>query len=269
MARGFAHRADARHEGNMTFLLDEGDGPIVATAIHDGHVLRAEIANMIKLDDETRRREEDPHTSRLAAVVPTRLVARRSRFEVDLNRPRDRSVYVRPEDAWGLAVWREPLSEEQIARSLQEYDAFYATLERVLRERELRYGRFVVLDLHSYNHRRDGADAPSADPATNPEINIGTGTLDRARWAKLVDRFCRELAAAAPVPDVRENVRFQGGYLSRWVHETFRDTGCALAIEVKKTFMDEWTDQVDEARLEALVTALASTLPGLTEELFS
>lgn len=251
----------------MTFLLDEGDGPIVATAIHDGHVLRADVADLIALDRNARRREEDPYTSRLAAVVPTRLVASRSRFEVDLNRPRDQAVYVKPEDAWGLNVWREPPGDELIARSLSEYDAFYATLERVLRERERRYGRFVVLDIHSYNHRRDGAAGPAADPETNPEINVGTGSMDRARWGALVDRFCREMAAAAPVPDVRENVKFQGGHMSRWVHATFPATGCALALEFKKTFMDEWTGALDEKRLEALKTALASTLPGLVEEL--
>ena len=251
----------------MTFLLDEGDGPIIATAIHDGHVLRAEVANLIALDRDVRRREEDPFTSRLAAVVPTRLIASRSRFEVDLNRPREQAIYVKPEDAWGLAVWRETPTDELIARSLSEYDAFYASLERVLRERERRYGRFVVLDIHSYNHRRDGADGTFADPEGNPEINVGTGTLDRARWGALVERFCRELAAAAPVPDVRENVKFQGGYMSRWVHATFPTTGCALALEFKKTFMDEWTGAVDEVRLEALRRALASTLPGLVEEL--
>jgi N-formylglutamate deformylase len=251
----------------MTFLLDEGDGPIIATAIHDGHVLRAEVAKLIALDPATRRREEDPYTSRLASIVPTRLVARRSRFEVDLNRPREQAVYVRPEDAWGLAVWNQPPGDELIARSLSAYDAFYASLERVLRERERRYGRFVVLDLHSYNHRRDGVDGAIADPAANPEINVGTGSLDRARWGGLVERFCRELAAAAPVPDVRENVKFQGGHLSRWVHATFPETGCALALEFKKTFMDEWSGALDEVRLAALVAALTSTLPGLLEEL--
>ena len=251
----------------MTFLLDEGDGPVVATAIHDGHVLRAEVANLIALDETCRRREEDPFTSRLAAIVPTRLVARRSRFEVDLNRPREHAVYAKPEDAWGFAVWHQPPGDELIARSLSEYDAFYATLERVLRDRERRYGRFVVLDIHSYNHRRDGAGGPAADAEANPEINVGTGSLDRARWGALVDRFCRELAAAAPVPDVRENVKFQGGYLSRWVHATFPKTGCALAVEFKKTFMDEWSGVVDDARITALASALASTLPGLVEEL--
>lgn len=54
---------------------------------------------------------------------------------------------------------------------------------RPLRDLGEEYGRFLVLDLHSYNHRRAGPNAPPADPERNPEVNIGTGTMDRGRWA--------------------------------------------------------------------------------------
>jgi N-formylglutamate deformylase len=246
-------------------IVDEGDGPIVATAIHDGHALRPEVAACMALDEATRLREEDPHTGRIASRVPTRLVATRSRFEVDLNRPRGSAVYACAADAWGLDVWRDNAAPSDIAaRSLAEYDAFYATLERVLRDRERRYGKFVVLDVHSYNHCRDGVGC-AADPAMNPEVNVGTGSVDRARWGTLVDRFMRDLAKHGL--DVRENVKFKGGHMSRWVHETFPQSGVALAVEFKKTFMNEWTGEVVEARIDELSRALASTLPGLVESL--
>lgn len=251
------------------FSLVAGDGPIVATAIHDGHDLRAECGTLIALDTATRLREEDPFTGRIAAVAPTHLIVHQSRFEVDLNRPRDKSVYRCADDAWGLDVWAAPVTDEVVNRSLAVYDRFYGELERVLRECERRHGRFVVLDIHSYNHRRDGAAGAPADPVTNPEINLGTGSLDRRPWGRLVDRFMRELAAAAPLGrplDVRENVKFQGGELSKWVHRTFPATGCCLAVEFKKTFMNEWTGEVDESHLTGLSRAIASTLPGLIEE---
>src|SRR5688572_203485 len=131
-------------------IVDEGDGPIVATAIHDGHALRAEAAACMVLDEATRLREEDPHTGRIAARVPTRLVVTRSRFEVDLNRPRESAVYACAADAWGLEVWHGDACPIDVAtRSLEGYDEFYATLERVCRDRERRYGKFVVLDVHS------------------------------------------------------------------------------------------------------------------------
>ncbi|MGE0551385.1 MAG: N-formylglutamate amidohydrolase [Kofleriaceae bacterium] len=249
-------------------IVDDGDGPIVATAIHDGHALRAECAALVKLDESARLREEDPFTGRIAAGVPARLVATRSRFEVDLNRPRDKALYASPEDCWGLEVWREPPSRELLDRSLAAYDEFYSILERVLRERERRYGRFVVLDIHSYNHCRDGAGC-AADPQANPEVNVGTGTVDRSRWGSLIERFCRDLAAQNGGLDVRENVKFQGGHMSRWIHQRFPTTGCALALEFKKTFMDEWTGVADDDHLARLARAVAATLPGLTESLIA
>src|SRR5688572_20804246 len=77
-----------------------GGGPLVGTAMLDGHGLRPDCAAAMVLDEATRLREEDPFTAGFAAVAPTRLVAKRSRFEVDLNRPRDQAVYTCAEDAW-------------------------------------------------------------------------------------------------------------------------------------------------------------------------
>ena len=96
-------------------------------------------------------------------------VVYRSRFEVDLNRPRDKAVYQKPEDAWGLTVWKNQPSQGLVARSLALYDGFYAQLHRVCSRLEKEYGRFVVLDLHTYNHRRQGPQGTPADPEGNPE----------------------------------------------------------------------------------------------------
>ncbi len=62
--------------------------PVVATAIHAGHDLRPAVASCTALDDATRLREEDPFTDHLTSVGGSTVVAHRSRFEVDLNRPR-------------------------------------------------------------------------------------------------------------------------------------------------------------------------------------
>jgi N-formylglutamate deformylase len=250
--------------------LEEGDGPVVATAIHDGHAVRREVFERLALDEMTRLHEEDPYTGQLTKIAATRLVALRSRFEVDLNRPRDQAVYRVAADAWGLEVWRDGCPDSIAERSLAEYDEFYAVLERVLRDRVRRYGRFVVLDLHSYNHRRGGPEGPAAPPEENPEINLGTESVDKARWGSLVSRFVGELRAEEVRGhrlDVRENVKFMGGAMAQWVHRTFPETGVALAIELKKTFMDEWTGQLSVAHLAELRRALAATVPGLMDSL--
>ncbi|HLM19264.1 MAG TPA: N-formylglutamate amidohydrolase, partial [Acidimicrobiia bacterium] len=211
------------------------------------------------LDDSIRLREEDPFTDLLTAIGAASVVVHRSRFEVDLNRPRNEAVYRNPEDAWGLDLWVQPVSDPEIERSCMLYDDFYRELGRRLDDVAAR-GPLVLLDLHSYNHRRDGADAPSAQPAANPEINVGTGSLDRDRWGGVVDAFIEAL----PEHDVRENVRFRGGELTRWVNARYPDRGCALAIEFKKTFMDEWTGTLDDDHLAELRRDLSAMLPALT-----
>lgn len=251
---------------------EEADSPVIAVAVHAGHLLRDEVADAIRIDPAARRREEDPGTDGWTELAPTRLVARRSRFEVDLNRPRSSAVYTDPADTWGLELWRRPPSEELIARSLQGYDAFYETLQGILDRAERAFGGFVVYDLHSYNHRRAGPDGPPADPAGHPDINLGTGSMDRDRWGTLAERFLADLRAAK-VPygdgqlDVRENVCFRGRQLAAFVHERYPRTGCALAVEVKKFYMDEHTGVIDAELHTAVGEALASTVPGVLEEL--
>jgi N-formylglutamate amidohydrolase len=249
----------------------EGDGPIMATAIHNGHTLREEVAARMALGEDDRLREEDPYTGAWTSLAPTRMVVLHSRFEIDLNRPREKSIYLRPEDAWGLGVWKEEPGDRIVQRSLESYDAFYAMVERIQSSLALRFGKFVHFDLHSYNHRRAGPSGPPADPAANPEVNVGTGTMrDRAAWAPLIDRFIADLSTADFLGrqlDVRENVRFRGGHLGRWTHETFPEAGCVLSIEFKKFFMDEWTSELDADQHAAIGRALAGTVPGVLEEL--
>jgi N-formylglutamate amidohydrolase len=248
--------------------LHRGDQPVLATAIHDGHAVRPEVAALLALSDADRLREEDPFTGRWTNVAANGIVARRSRFEVDLNRPAATAVYRTPDDAWGLHVWREAPPDDLVERSMAEYHAFHERVRGVLRELSDRYGTFVVLDLHSYNHRRDGAGGAPADPLANPVVNVGTGNIDRGRWAAVVERFMADLGscslAGEPI-DVRENVRFKGGHFSRWITENFAAQGCVLAVEVKKVFMDEWTGQADERLVSEVGEALKATVPGLLE----
>jgi N-formylglutamate amidohydrolase len=253
--------------------LQVGPGPVIASAIHDGPAVRDDVQASMALGVAERRREEDPFTGVWTTVVPTTIVGLRSRFEVDLNRPRDGAVYLTPEQAWGLHVWKHPPPPaDLVARSLAEYEAFYDDVARVLDEKVRQHGRVVLFDLHSYNHRRDGPGAPAADPAANPEINLGTGTLpSRAPWARLIDRFIADFRSSkrpgGTSYDVRENVKFRGGQFGRWVHERYPGVGCCLSIEVKKFFMDEWTGVPDPAEIDALRRALAATLPDVLEEL--
>ena len=163
--------------------IREREGPLVATAIHDGHGVSPLNSGLMAVSEADRLREEDPHTGTWARLADTYVVATRSRFEVDLNRPRNKAVYIAPEDSWGIKVWKETPSIDVVEQSLRQYDAFYAQMESLLAGRVERYPHVVVLDFHTYNHRRSGPGEAPADPETNPEVNIGTGTMNRKKWA--------------------------------------------------------------------------------------
>jgi N-formylglutamate deformylase len=248
---------------HTAFTVSAADGQLVATAIHAGHELRPALAELTALDDDERRREEDPYTEQLLGDRGVRFDVHRSRFEVDLNRSREDAVYEHPDDAWGLTLWTHELPADEIERSRRLHDEFYTELADHM-DRLAGRGRFLVLDIHSYNHHREGPDGPPAAPSDNPEVNVGTGALDRTRWGHVVDAFIGELRTQIvdghPL-DVRENVRFRGGHLSRWVAANYPDTGCTLALEFKKLFMDEWTGECDTAHVAQLRNALDAVVP--------
>ena len=247
-----------------------GDGPVIATAIHDGHAIRDSLLPYLASNDEDRRREEDPLTGILTSVGDTRIRVRSSRFEVDLNRPRDKAISADPADTWGMRVWKDSLPQSEIERSLQTWDAWYAMIGRLLDAVIKRWGCAFLLDIHSYNHRRDGADGPTADAANNPDIELGVTTLDPARWRGVADRFGEELRrqpVAGRELDVRENVRFPtGGEFPEWVFAQYGDRVCTISPEYKKIFMDEWSGRADIAAIDELRSGLERAVAAVRGE---
>ena len=119
-------------------------------------------------------------------------VVHRSRFEVDLNRDRHEAVYASPEEAWGLDVWRRNLTEDEVSASLALYDRFYGDLAQHLDRLVADNGGFVLYDIHSYNHRRLGPDAPPDPVEESPVVNLGTGSLP-VKWKPVADAFMESL----------------------------------------------------------------------------
>lgn len=246
-----------------------GDGPIVATALHAGHDVDPDVLQHMAADEATRHRDEDPFTDRWTTVGDHRVVVNRSRFELDLNRPRHAAIYASPGTAWGIEVWRTALPDDLRRGNLLVHDSFYRRMRELIESRLCHHRRIAVLDLHSYCHRRSGPHALPDDPAGAPEINVCTASIDRDRWGYLLDRLDDDLAR--PVHgrsfDVRENVRFDGGTFVRWVNGTFGDRVCAVQIEVKKIFMDEWTGELFEDVHAAVGQALLAGARGVRESL--
>lgn len=120
--------------------------PIIATAIHDGHYLSPGLEVLSGLTDEERLREEDPFTTDMISKFPTRVIAKRSRFEFDLNRAPESCIYLKPEDAWGLPVWKEMPNDEQLMECISGYDLAYSELKSLVKLSIEEFGQVVVLE---------------------------------------------------------------------------------------------------------------------------
>ena len=243
--------------------------PLVCTAIHNGHLLSPEVKANLAITEDVQLYEEDPFTERFITGCGNLIIANYSRFEVDLNRSPEKCIYLQPEDSWGLITRKIPPSQSTISQSLEKYHSFYDEVKKRLSILAEKFGVFFVFDVHSYNHHRLGAEAPFADPQKNPEIIIGTNNMPEV-WFPLVDKITskiKEYDYFGRSLDARINVKFPGGYFSRWIHTNFPASACCIAIEFKKIWMDEWTAEIFEDRLARLVEAFQSTFPLILSEL--
>ncbi len=227
--------------------LGDRNFPLLAFALHNGHYMPEELLDNCGIDEATRLREEDPYTNGFAECFPNRIIVQTSRFAVDLNRSPQKAVYQKPEDAWDLPVRNLPLSEKMKTMLLSSYTDWYK-IARYQIERLLQFNsQLIVLDLHSYNHRRGGPNANPDPQCNNPDIILGRNNLPESVYPYIEN--LRSSLNGIPFQntclDCRCDVKFAGGYFSRWVNDTFGNRILCLAVEFKKIFMDEWTGELN------------------------
>lgn len=224
------------------------DTPIIFTAIHSGHKLSELCLGNFKLPEKLRMMEEDPFTDDLAKLYPNHIFPTFSRFEVDLNRSRDYAIYQVPSDCWGLDCRIAPPNFSQVEAAMNLYNSFYSDLREILNKFKDQEKDFLILDLHAYNHHRLGHEEPFDDPLKNPEIIIGTSNMSE-KWFPLIEKLqthMLEFDFMGRKLDIGINIKYPGGNFPRWIHKNFPKHGCAVSLEFKKFFMDEWSGELDQ-----------------------
>lgn len=253
---------------DISYIIKKRDSPLISTALHDGHFIPSTVLTHLLLQEHERFREEDPYTVLLAKLPTSQIIVNTSRFMVDMNRSKDKAIYKTPQDAWGLQLWKNQFPRHLEKELLDYYIRFYKEVAKLITETINAFGYFLILDIHSYNHRRINPDTP-ASSSENPEINIGTAH-NLSKWRPIIEKFVGYLANSkikGKKPDVRENIKFKGGGFSQWVIKEYGEYGCVLSVEFKKTFMDEWTGRADYQHIRKINKVLKGSIPLLQFEL--
>lgn len=235
-----------REANNMTkflqYKIQESESPFWAFAIHDGHQIDTLLEPFFNIDEAARLREEDPYTASMAELPINQLFMSTSRFQLDVNRSKEDAVYLRPDQAWGLQVWKKALPPELLQELYIEYEQFYSTVDKHIQRTIDKYNFFVVFDVHSYNAQRLSEEEP-VDKKANPQINLGT-SYNQEKWRPIIEEFVgciRRQRLFGESIDIRENIKFKGGYLAQHILQKYGGHGCVLSIEFRKDFMNEWT----------------------------
>jgi N-formylglutamate deformylase len=252
---------------NETFTLERGTVPLVVSFPHVGMAVPPEIRSRL-----TPQAQQLPDTDWavdalydfVTALGGSRIIARCSRYVVDLNRaPNGASLYpgqagtsVVPSTTFdGAPLYladqapREAEIVERIETTWRPYhDALAAELTR-LRER---HGAVLLWDAHSIR-----AVLPRLFDGRLPDLNFGTNDGASCRVG-LGERLCAT-AEASPYSAVL-NGRFKGGYITR--HYGCPAKGIhALQLELAQTtYMDEANQALDSHRVRRLKPVLHSLM---------
>ncbi|MFH1017691.1 MAG: N-formylglutamate amidohydrolase [Pseudomonadota bacterium] len=226
--------------------------PCIALAVHAGHRLREESLSKMTIEETERLQDEDVATEHMIQDFPIQLVGLDSRYEYDLNRRRDQSVYLKPFQSWGKKVWLHPPSKEELDISYQKYDEFYEMLDCVAEQMTARFGKFLVFDVHSYNFRRQ--QYVGREQAL-PTFNIAASAADQKKHRAVLDQIAQNLAKVRLTnadSKVKENDIFKKDGAVVAALEKKCPDALTVPIEIKKIYTDERTGDVNRAMIEVL-----------------
>ena len=247
------------------FSFQAGSAPLLVSVPHDGRSLAPGMAERLTAAGAALP-DTDWHVAELYASVRELgahvLVAKYSRYVVDLNRPADDAALYPGQLSTGLcpqetfagdAIYRdgdEPRAAEIEARKSAYWHPYHAKIAATLESIRARHGYALLWDAHSI-----ASVVPRLFDGELPALNLGSNGGDSAAPA-----LVRRVAAAASGKDIVVDGRFKGGYITR--HYGRPAAGVhALQLEIaQRCYMDEASRQFDPARAATLMATVRSML---------
>lgn len=237
----------------------EGDSPLLVSVPHDGRLipdaLRARMTEAGLAIPDT-----DWHVAQLygfaAELGASLLVARYSRYVVDLNRPPDNASLYEGQVATGLCprytfagdpLYRDdaPVEPAEVAERIERYwRPYHGRLSRALDAIRQRHGCAFLWDAHSIPSR-----VPRLFDGELPVLNLGN--FDGRSCDPDRARELRDIASASPYESVL-NGRFKGGYITRHYGDPANGVQAMQLELAQRAYMDEATQAFDPVRADRL-----------------
>lgn len=255
-----------------THTLQPGDSPLIISVPHAGTEVPPELAARftplaLGLPDT------DWHVARLYEFAPalgaTMIVARHTRYLIDLNRPPDDAALYSAAAQTGLCPTLSfageplyldssaPLCAAEIAgRRAQYWQPYHDALRARLEDTRQRLGYVVLLDAHSIR-----SVVPRLFQGRLPDINIGS--YDGRSCSGIVNDAVRTRLSATPRWTHVIDGRFKGGFITRHYGRP-ADGVHALQIELAQCgYMDEPGTAYDADRASPLRELLRALVEAL------
>jgi len=257
-----------------THTLHTGTAPLVISVPHAGTAVPPDLVPQLTPLALTIP-DTDWHVAELYDFAPamgaTMLVARYSRYLIDLNRPPDDAALYAASPQSGLCPTHsfagEPLyvagtaaltATELERRRRQYWQPYHDALRVQLDATRRRFGYALLLDAHSIR-----SVVPRLFSGRLPDINIGT--FDARACAGMVIDAVRTRLHAAPQWSQVFDGRFKGGYITRHYGRPDQNIH-ALQIELAQCcYMDEAGSGYEPVRAAPLRELLRSIIAALLE----
>ncbi len=230
--------------------------PLIGLAVHAGHRVREELIPKMAIEEDERAYEEDLFVEHFIVDFPIQMIGLDSRYEYDVNRPKEQAVYLKPFQSWGKKVWQNPPTKDELQISHQKYDEFHELMDFLIGEIGGPQRKAVVFDVHSYNSKRP--QQPDRN-AQFPLFILGTAALDRKKHGKSIEFVLSDLdkiQLPGFTVTVKENEIFKGdGAIAKTIVKNYPDS-FVINLEVKKMYMDELTGKGDEKMIRLLANEI-------------
>lgn len=223
----------------MSYDFRQGTVPLLVSMPHVGTEIPADMATRLTTAGRAMP-DTDWHLPRLYNFLDelgaSVLIARYSRYVIDLNRPPEGTNLYPGQDTTGLCPLdtfrKEPIylpgaapsPEEIVARRERYYRPYHECLAGELERLRETHGVAVLWDAHSI-----ASELPRFFEGKLPDLNLGTA--DGASCAPELAQGVAELAAREARYTHVVNGRFKGGYITRHYGQPARNIH-ALQMEM-------------------------------------